>query len=116
MPNQFGSTKQFIVAQADLGGVIRFFETSFSHLLKLAPGELMGKRVSDITEPKFRPVSGVMFDNAVRTGIGYSIEKAFCDADGSEIPALVHVSVLRDGRMSPEAVVALIQPRCRWST
>ena len=103
-----------MVVQADLSGRIKVFDAEFCHVLGYEPDDLHDKSIIDITENEYKSVTTVMFDNAVRTGTGFTLEKVFCDASGGSVPALVHVCALRDERMNISAMVAIVQSRCRW--
>lgn len=115
MPYHFTDSKGFILCQTDLSGHIQLFDEQLPDLLKTSARDLRGRHVLDITRPDFRTTTQLMFSNLLRTGAGYTIEKVFCDELHESIPALVHVCLLRDEQSRPQGVVAIIQPRCRWS-
>ena len=114
MPHHFTAEKPFIVAQTDPRGHLQYFDDTFAAMLKMEPGRLCGMNVLDITETGFKAASKLMFDNAVRTGAGYTIAQAFCDSEGASIPSLLHVAILRTDEGGVAGAVGIIQPRSRF--
>lgn len=110
MPYHFTSRRRFAVAQADLSGRVELFDDDLPRLLGRCAATLLGRSIEEITRPDYRRVSRMLFGNILKTGEAYSLQKIYCGADGTEIPATTHVCLLRQQDGSPEAVVAVIQP------
>lgn len=84
------------MALADMEGRLFRVNTSMANLLGYEPDELLGKHVSEITDPEDREPSGTEMARLVAGEIeGYSLEKRYLHRDGHTIWASLSVSLVR---------------------
>ncbi len=75
-------------------------------LLRRPADELASKALTELTHPDDRPVSQMALDRALRTGSRmYRTERRYLRPDGSTVPSLTNVAVMRDDDGEPEYLV-----------
>lgn len=75
-------------------------------LLGRSADELASKALTELTHPDDRPVSQMALDRALRTGSRmYRTERRYLRSDGSTVPSLTNVAIMRDDDGEPEYLV-----------
>jgi diguanylate cyclase (GGDEF)-like protein/PAS domain S-box-containing protein len=98
------------LALSDLDGGLLRVNDGFCQLLGYAPGELLGRRLSDFTHPDDdtpdRPERRQVIDAGADA---YRVEKRYIRADGEVIWAVATVTVMRDDDGRPRHLLGLVQ-------
>lgn len=86
-----------------LDGTYLWVDENFASLLGYTPGEIVGKKFMDFTDPQdlVRDTSA-MHEMAAGTRESYSETKHYIRRDSSVIPVSVNVTVIRDVQGKPE--------------
>jgi len=94
---------------SDLSGRMQVVNRAFAELLGRGPTELEGELIGNISVAEDRPRE-LKLGNEMMRGerTGFQVAKRFIHADGSEVPALVAISLVRDAEGLPQVVVASV--------
>jgi PAS domain S-box-containing protein len=94
------------IAQVDLAGRFVLVNDRYCQIVGRAREELFGLRMQDLTHPEDLPRNIAMFEQSLRSGSPFVIEKRYVRPDGSDVWVSNSVSVMRgrDGR--PAGILA----------
>ena len=96
------------VAQCDLAGRLVLVNDKYCEMLGYARGELLGRRIPELTHADDSEQSVNLFQKCVADGMPFTLEKRYVRKDGAEIWVKNSVSLLRDDEGKPQSVLALI--------
>jgi PAS domain S-box-containing protein len=98
------------MAYASIEGVLLDVNDSFVRLTGYSREELLdGKKYQDITPDEYHDYEAEMVEHALRTGELVEYEKEYITKDGSRVPVLLTVFILRSTDGKPVALAAIIK-------
>jgi len=96
------------MARSDLTGTMVFVNKRFCEMLGYNQGELLGRKIVEITHPDDVAESKRLFQRIVTKGEPYQIEKRYFHKNGSHFWVNVSAAPVRDPAGKTEAAVAVI--------
>lgn len=97
------------ISQTDLTGTFISANERFCEIVGRSLEELLTLKMQDITHPDDLPDNVVLFQQMVREGGSFEIEKRYVRPDGSDVWVRNYVSLLRDGAGNPKCGTAVTQ-------
>ena len=97
------------MARSDLTGRLIAVNKKLSEITGYPESELIGKKIADLIEERYRPETGRLFRRLVKRQKAYHQEKQYRRKDGSLVWVHVTASPLRDRRGNTVAAVAVIR-------
>jgi PAS domain S-box-containing protein len=101
------------IGAADLDGYLITFNDAFSELTGYSREELLNMRYQDITPPEYHDMEAEKIKTLSETGVPQEYEKEYMRKDGSRIPLLLKVSVIRDNTGKPMYFLAVMKDMAR---
>ncbi|EMR02772.1 Chemotaxis regulator BdlA [Cesiribacter andamanensis AMV16] len=97
------------MAEVDLTGKFALVNDCYCQLVGRSREELYQKRMQDISHEGDLPHNMQLFQQAVKTGSPFTIEKRYTRADGTQVWVRNAVSVVKDDHHQPLSLVAVCQ-------
>ncbi|HEX4947871.1 MAG TPA: PAS domain S-box protein [Blastocatellia bacterium] len=96
------------IAQTDLTGRFTLVNQRYCEIVGRTKAELLILKMQDITHPHDLAHNLVLFEQMLREGTGFVIEKRYVRPDGSQVWVNNSVSLVRDKDAQPVYVVAVV--------
>ncbi|MFS0753526.1 PAS domain S-box protein [Noviherbaspirillum sp. 1P10PC] len=97
------------IAESDLAGRIVNANERYCRMLGRSRAELIGRSIEELTHPDDLALTALQFQELVRDGKPFEIEKRYLRADGAAVWANTAVSLIRDsGSASGDIALAVV--------